>query len=142
MTKVFSHAGVSRLNGVIKARFANDALRVKVLAKGGHTDIDLVEFLEPLTKDAAIAKLIEMEFGKGNVEIEEALASEMDKRTEVPKAPKATKVVKAKPAKAITIESIKAKAKAKPAVTKPAPKSTKTKAQIEAELSNLEDAPF
>ena len=140
MTKVFSHAGVSRLNGVIKARFANDALRVKVLAKGGHTDIDLVEFLEPLTKDAAIAKLIEMEFGKGNVEIEEALASEMDKRTEVPKAPKATKVVKAKPAKAITIESIKAKAK--PAVTKPAPKSTKTKAQIEAELSNLEDAPF
>ena len=135
MTKVFSHAGVSRLNGVIKARFANDALRVKVLAKGGHTDIDLVEFLEPLTKDAAIAKLIEMEFGKGNVEIEEALASEMDKRTEVPKA---TKV--AKPAKAITIESIKAKAK--PAVTKTAPKSTKTKAQIEAELSNLEDAPF
>jgi ribosomal protein S17 len=140
MTKVFSHAGVSRLNGVIKARFANDALRVKVLAKGGHTDIDLVEFLEPLTKDAAIAKLIEMEFGKGNAEIEEALASEMDKRTEVPKAPKATKVVKAKPAKAITIESIKAKAK--PAVTKPAPKSTKTKAQIEAELANLEDAAY
>jgi len=140
MTKVFSHAGVSRLNGVIKARFANDALRVKVLAKGGHTDIDLVEFLEPLTKDAAIAKLIEMEFGKGNIEIEEALASEMDKRTEVPKTAKPTKVVKARPAKAITIESIKAKAK--PAVTKPAPKSTKTKAQIEAELSNLEDAPF
>ena len=140
MTKVFSHAGVSRLNGVIKARFANDALRVKVLAKGGHTDIDLVEFLEPLTKEAAVAKLIEMGFGKGNTEIEQALAAELDKRTDAPKAPKAVKVTKPKAAKAITIESIKAKAK--PAVTKAAPKSTKTKAQIEAELSNLEDAPF
>ena len=135
--KTFTHAGVSRLNGVIKARFANDALRVKVLAKGGHTEIDLVEFLEPLSKEDAVRKLIDMDFAKGNTEIQAALEAELDKRTETPKAEKAPKAVKAKApaktkAKPITIEGIKAKA------TKP----TKTKAEITAELANIEDAPF
>ena len=136
-TKTFTHAGVSRLNGVIKARFANDALRVKVLAKGGHTEIDLVEFLEPMSKEDAVRKLIDMDFAKGNTEIQAALEAELDKRTETPKAEKAPKAVKAKApaktkAKPITIEGIKAKA------TKP----TKTKAEITAELANIEDAPF
>lgn len=138
--KTFTHAGVSRLNGVIKARFANDALRVKVLAKGGHTEIDLVEFLEPMSKEDAVRKLIDMDFAKGNTEIQAALEAELDKRTEAPKAEKApkapkepkVKAVKADKAKPITIEGIKAKA------TKP----TKTKAEITAELADMEDAPF
>ena len=132
--KTFTHAGVSRLNGVIKARFANDALRVKVLAKGGHTEIDLVEFLEPLGKIEAVMKLIEMDFAKGNTEIQAALEAELDKRTEAPKAEKAPKAVKAKAPKAkpITIEAIKARAPAK----------TKSKAEITAELAELDDAPF
>lgn len=138
MSKLFSHAGVSRLNGVIKARFANDALRVKVLAKGGHTDIDLVEFVAPLSKEDAVRKLIEMDFAKGDAEIQAALDAELDKRVEKPKAekaPKAEKVAKApkakkEKAKPITIEGIKAK------------KPTKTKAQIEAELAEMDDAPF
>jgi len=128
MTKVFSHAGVSRLDGVLKARFANDALRVKVLAKGGHTDIDLVEFLEPLTKEAAVLKLIEMGFGKGNAEVEQVLAAELDKRAPVVKAEKAPKAPKAPKAKAITIDTIKAKA----------PKA-KAAPKVDADL---EDAPF
>ena len=135
-TKTFTHAGVSRLNGVIKARFANDALRVKVLAKGGHTEIDLVEFLEPLSKEDAVRKLIDMDFAKGNTEIQAALEAELDKRTETPKAekaPKAPKAAKTPKAKPITIEGIKARAPAKP---------TKTKAEIQAELANAEDAPF
>lgn len=141
MSKLFSHAGVSRLNGVIKARFANDALRVKVLAKGGHTDIDLVEFLEPMSKEDAVRKLIEMDFAQGNAEIQAALDAELDKRVEKPKAekaPKAEKVAKAKAepkakkekAKPITIDSIKAK------------KPTKTKAEITAELADMDEAPF
>lgn len=141
MSKLFSHAGVSRLNGVVKARFANDSLRVKVLAKGGHTDIDLVEFLEPLSKEDAIRKLIEMDFAQGNAEIQTALDAELDKRVEKPKAEKAPKPLKTKPepkakapkaekAKPITIDSIKAK------------KPTKTKAEITAELADIEDAPF
>ena len=63
--QTFTHVGVSRLNGALKARFANDALRVKVLAKGGHTDIDLVELVKPLTKVAAIEHLIKIDFANG-----------------------------------------------------------------------------
>lgn len=114
--KTFTHAGVSRLNGVIKARFANDSMRVKVLQKGGHTDIDLVEFLEPLGKTEAVIKLIEMDFAKGNAEIQAALDAELDKRTETPKAEKATPKAKAPKAKAITMDTIKAKAKPKAVV--------------------------
>lgn len=43
-TKTFSVAGVSTLNGKTKVRFANDFVnRFKILAKNGHTDIELIE---------------------------------------------------------------------------------------------------
>jgi len=127
---VFSHAGVSRLNGEFKVRFANDALRVKVLAKNGHKDIDIIELKEPMTKEDAIAYLMSIDFatqnGKTNAEVEAALFEAVDKRAVKPaKAPKA---VKAKP----TMESIKAKVKA-------APKSTVSKAEI---VAQMEDAPY
>ena len=127
---VFSHAGVSRLNGEFKVRFANDALRVKVLAKNGHKDIDIIELKEPMTKEDAIAYLMSIDFatqnGVTNAEVEMALFEAVDKRAVKPaKAPKA---VKAKP----TMESIKAKVKA-------APKSTVSKAEI---VAQMEDAPY
>jgi hypothetical protein len=131
MSKLFSHVGVSRLNGVIKARFANDGMRVKVLTKSGHTDIDLIELKEPMTKEAAVQKLLEMNFANGNVEIQAALEAEISKRT-----PKATpaKAVKAKAtpkakSKDITLDSIMAKGI----------KKTVTKAEVQ---SQLDDAPF
>jgi hypothetical protein len=127
--KKFKFVGVSRLpNGTIKARFANDALRVKVLAKGGHTDIDLVELVTPLTKEEAVAKLIEMDFAKGRAEVQLALDSEVDKRApkaanKQPKKTKEAKKPKKAPAKGPTLDSIMSK------MAKP------TKAE-------LEDAPF
>lgn len=143
MFKSFTHAGVSRLNGAFKVRFANDALRVKVLAKGGHTDIDLIELKHPMTKEDAIAYLISIDFatrdGVTNAEVQAALEAEVDKRAVTPtkeaKAPKAKKEVKAKP----TMEKIKAKVEAKKSATA---KSTVTKAQVVAQLADLEDAPF
>ena len=58
MTKTFTVAGTSNLNGVVKFRFANDLKgRIKVLERNGHTDIDLRELPEPMTKEAAIAFL-------------------------------------------------------------------------------------
>lgn len=102
---VFTHAGVSRLNGEFKVRFANDALRVKVLAKNGHKDIDIVALKEPMNKEDAIAYLMSIDFatqnGVTNAEVEAALFEAIDKR-----AVKPAKAVKAKP----TMESIKAKA--------------------------------
>jgi hypothetical protein len=139
MSKLFSHVGVSRLNGVIKARFANDSMRVKVLTKGGHTDIDLVELTAPMTKEDAIQKLIEMNFANGNVEIQAALEAEISKRTSQPVPAKTAKAKTAKAApkakaksKDITLDTIMAKM----------PKKTVSKAEVEAQLSKLEDAPF
>lgn len=146
--KTFSIAGVSRLKGEFKARFANDMSRVKTLIKTGHTDIDLIELKEPMTKRDAVAFLLSIDFatrdGKTNDEVQGALLAEVDKRQDKPvrapkaeKAPrvaKAPKAVKAKP----TLESIAAKAPAK----KAAPKSTVTRKEIEAQMADMEDAPF
>ena len=120
-TKTFTHAGVSTLGGIVKARFANDAMRVKVLQKGGHTDIDMAELLFPSTKTQAVEALIKAGFHKDNAAVQAALAAELDKR--VPKAAsKEAKKPKKAPAKAITLEGIKAKAKvAAPAVSEDAP---------------------
>lgn len=128
MNASFTQAGVSRLKGEFKVRFANDALRVKVLAKNGHTDIDLMELPTPMTKEAAVAYLLEINFDNGNTEVRAALDAEVDKRTEKPKAEKIAKAPKEKKAK-VSMESIKAKideANAETVVADPA----------------LEDAPF
>jgi hypothetical protein len=113
MNATFTQAGVSRLKGEFKFRVANDALRVKVLAKNGHTDIDLMELPTPMTKEAAVAYLIDVNFDNGNAEVRAALEAELDKRTEKPKAekaPKEPKVKKEKKAKAeVSMESIKEK---------------------------------
>jgi len=145
MSAVFTHAGVSTLNGVTKARFANDALRVKVLAKNGHRDIDIIELANPMSKEDAVAFLISIDFatqnGVTNAATQAALEDAIEKRA--PKAEKAPKVAKAPKAKAPakkgpTMDAIKAKV----AAAKKAPVATKSKAQITAELADLEDAPY
>lgn len=57
MEKLFAVAGVSTLEGVIKARFAKDMGRVKVLEKNGHTNVKLVELPKLMDKVAATAWL-------------------------------------------------------------------------------------
>ncbi len=143
MSKSFTHAGVSRLNGEMKVRFANDALRTKVLVKNGHKDIDIIELKHAMTKEEAVAYLISIDFatqnGKTNADVQAALEAEQGKRTETPKAAKAPKATKAPKAKAApTMEGIKAKVAAK----KAAPKSTVSKAEVKAQLADMEDAPF
>ena len=48
--KLFTVAGISKLNGGYKVRFANDLMRIKVLAKSGHEDIRLADLEKPMTK--------------------------------------------------------------------------------------------
>ena len=64
MDKVFSVAGVSTLDGVVKYRFANSLKREAVLRKGNHTNIKLIELPNPMTKEAAVA------FIEANVEFD------------------------------------------------------------------------
>ena len=55
MSKSFTVAGTSVLNGKEKVRFANDlAVRVKVLARNGHTDVDLIELPTEMDKEQAV----------------------------------------------------------------------------------------
>lgn len=58
--KLFNTIGVSTLNGETKVRFANDASRVKVLQKNGHTDILLITLSEALTKLEAVRAIVDL----------------------------------------------------------------------------------
>lgn len=72
--KRFSVAGVSTLEGKTKIRFANDAMRVKILAKNGHTDVDLVELPNEMTKAEIAQYLVEIDFAKGRKAVADAIA--------------------------------------------------------------------
>ena len=97
----YTFAGTSRLNGTIKVRFANDVARVKVLAKNGHTDIDLIELKHPMTKEEIVAYLREIDFARGNTEIQAAIDAADEKRNPKEKPPKEPKEPKAKKEKAV-----------------------------------------
>ena len=106
--KTFSVAGISKLNGNYKVRFANDVMRIKVLAKSGHEDIRLADLEGEFTKlDAARAILSMEDFADATAQatITEYIEDNTPKAKSAP-APKAT--AKAAP---------KAKATAKVAVT-------------------------
>jgi len=54
----FQVAGISTHNGKTKVRFANDFVsRIKMLVKGGHTDVNLMSLPQPMTKPEAVAYL-------------------------------------------------------------------------------------
>jgi hypothetical protein len=59
--KTFSVAGISNLNGEYKVRFANDIMRIKVLAKSGHTDIRLDELDGSFDKLTAAKMLLSLD---------------------------------------------------------------------------------
>jgi hypothetical protein len=142
--ETFKVAGTSKLpSGETKVRYANDMTRVKVLVKGGHTDIDLIDMPRAMTKDEIVAHLIKMDFADGNLEKQAAIQSEAAKRRvgveAKPKAtatPKAKAEPKAKNIKVVTKTAVK-KAQEKLGLTdeemKQLPKSA---------LEDLEDAPF
>ena len=93
MEKLFTVAGTSALEGVVKFRVANGsaAARTKVLVRSGHTDIKLVDLAKPMTKADAIAFVK----SNGSVATETPVAT---KPAKVAKSPK-LKVVKTKPVK-------------------------------------------
>lgn len=117
--KTFKVAGISKLNGDYKVRFANDLMRIKVLAKHGHEDIRLAELDEAVTKLEAATQLLVLEdFADAAAQavITEYIADN------TPKAPKA-----------------KAPAKTVAKATKAAPKAKATK---KVAVTEDENAPF
>lgn len=72
--KKFAVAGVSTLEGKTKIRFANDVMRIKILAKNGHKDVELIDLPREMTKAEIAQHLIATGFGKGNPAVEAAVA--------------------------------------------------------------------
>ncbi len=60
--KTYKVAGVSLLNGKYKVRYANNKSRAKVLAKNGHTNVELVVLKEALPKEDIIDQLLNHTF--------------------------------------------------------------------------------
>jgi hypothetical protein len=92
--KKFAVAGVSTLDGKTKIRFANDTMRIKILAKNGHTDVDLIELPSEMTKAEIAQFLTSTGYGKGNPAIEAAVAY-IAKKNPAPAAEPETKAAKA-----------------------------------------------
>jgi len=89
----FTVAGVSTQYGSTKVRFANDlASRVKLLAKGGHDPLELVQLPKAMTKAEACQYLLEL--GGVFAQWDSLLKDTMGKksRTAATKAPKVAKV--------------------------------------------------
>ena len=130
---LFSVAGTSKLpKGGTKVRYANDMTRVKVLVKGGHEDIDLIELPKAMTKEDIVAYLIKINFADGNAEKQAAINAEAVKRKVGDEPAKATKPAKVAVTKKVAVKS-KAKAEPKAKIV-PRPEIPFAK--------DLEDAPF
>jgi hypothetical protein len=115
--KLFTVAGISKLDGEYKVRFANDMMRIKVLAKSGHEDIRLADLEKSVSKLEAAQILLGLD------EFSDAIAQATITEYIEDKTPKATPV-KAKPV-------VKAKAT-----------TVKAKPVVKAKVTEDEDAPF
>lgn len=91
MSKTFTVAGVSTLNGKVGLRFTNHlTTRKTVLAKNGHTDINLVQLPKAMDKDAALAHLASIDQFKNmaivksaSVDATKAIRNKVDSKTAV-----------------------------------------------------------
>ena len=103
---MFKVAGVSTLNGKTKVRFANDMVsRVKMLNKGGHQDITLIELPTALSKGDIVKHLKTLSDFTSNPKFAEAIASADEKYNS------SATVKVSKP----NLENLKARAEAKTA---------------------------
>ena len=98
----FKYAGVSKLNGNYKVRFATDIMRIKVLAKHGHEDIRLAELPDAVSKYEAVKQIQAMDDFQ-DAAAQSAIAEYLEDKAPKAKTTKAGPVAKApkaaKPAK-------------------------------------------
>ena len=109
---LFTVVGLSKLKGQYKVRFANDVMRVKVLLKGGHEDVRLVELDGPMNKMEAV-KLVRGMDEFSDVVAQATFEDYIDANT-------------VKPSKKKSVAS---------------PKVSKVKNKLD-QVQNMEDAPF
>lgn len=82
--KLFTVAGTATHNGITKVRFANDLVaRIKILAKAGATDVNLVELPKPMTKLEALQHLQTLGITDGDAGY--AVSAKLSEKTRVAK---------------------------------------------------------
>jgi len=115
----FTVAGVSTQHGITKVRFANDIVsRTKILAKGGHSPLELIELPKLMTKAEACQHLLDVG-GVFNQWAELIIETQGKKEGNTVAATKPAKKAPAKtPAKAPAKAPVKAPAK-QPKIAKP-----------------------
>jgi len=115
----FTVAGVSTQHGITKVRFANDIVsRTKILAKGGHSPLELIELPKLMTKAEACQHLLDVG-GVFNQWAELIIETQGKKEGNIVAATKPAKKAPAKtPAKAPAKAPVKAPAK-QPKIAKP-----------------------
>ena len=90
MSKYITHAGTSRVAGVLKFRTATDEKRIAQLSKLNDTEINLVELQPPaFGKADAVKALLAMGFGEGDAEVLALLSGMVKDENPFVKAPKA-----------------------------------------------------
>ena len=125
----FTVAGVSTQHGFTKVRFANDlASRVKLLAKGGHDPLELVQLPKAMTKAEACQYLLEL--GGVFTQWETLINETMGKKSGIPAAQKAAKAPKVAKAPAKVKAPAKTKVIKQPKITV-APKAEDEDLEIE-----------
>ena len=125
----FTVAGVSTQYGITKVRFANDLVsRFKLLSKGGHSPLELMELPKAMTKSDACQYLLDT--GGVYEQWSGLIIETMGKK----QGTVASKPAKAAPAKA-PAKPVPAK-KAVPAKTPKAPKAIEDDLELE-ELKQL-----
>lgn len=91
--KTFAVAGVSTFKDGTKIRFANDAARVKILVKNGHTEIELIDLPREMTKAEIAEYLHDTDFARGRVAVMDAI-KDLAKKNRVKAATKVSKSTK------------------------------------------------
>lgn len=113
MSKLISFAGVSKVNGVLKFRGANDVKRIDQLRKLGDTDVELRFLSKEMTKSEAAKELLAMDFANGRKDVEALLVATA--KDDNPFKVSKPKTVKVKVAKAKVTAAPEAKMSSKEA---------------------------
>lgn len=72
--KTFTVVGSSTLEGKTKIRFMNDSIRVKILEKNGHTNIDFINLPHAMTKVDAVRYMQAQNYREGDLDVQAAIA--------------------------------------------------------------------
>jgi hypothetical protein len=137
----FTVAGVSTQYGITKVRFANDLVsRFKLLSKGGHSPLELMELPRGMTKSEACQYLLDT--GGVYEQWSGLIIETMGKKQGTVASKPAKAPAKSAPAKA-PAKPVPAK-KAVPAKAPKAPKAIEDDLELEElkQLAELEDAPI